>query len=1184
MAEVKLTASQQAAIDNRGGALLVSAAAGSGKTKVLVERLMRMVCDPIHPQNINEFLIITYTNAAAAELRGKISMELSRRLAEQPENRHLQRQLSLVYLAEISTVHAFCANLLRTYAHALDLAPDFRVAEESEAQLLRMRCLDQILDDAYAQLQDNEALRAAVDLFGYGRDDHGLSAAVQTIYQAAQCHPYPARWLEKCRNVLKLSQYHSCLETPWGASLLERFQCFLSEQIAAMEAAVAQMQGIDALEKSYVPCFQENLDLLRRLAGLRDWDQLAEKIPAGFGRIRAVRNFEDKQLLAKWKAIRSRCLDGLRDWKEVFYGNSDEVMADLACSADALCGILELVERFTKTFSQEKRRRRLMDFGDLEHEAIRLLTDSSTGRPTSTAREIAGRYAEILVDEYQDSNEVQEQIFAAISQDGRNRFMVGDVKQSIYRFRLADPSIFLKKYRSYAAASEAAAGEPRKIILSDNFRSRPEILAAVNDVFSTVMSEQVGDLPYGADEALQAGLAYEPLNQPVVELHCMVPSLGDNDVVEKGKTEASFVADRVVRLLAEGTVEGLEGPRKVKPEDIVILLRSVNSAAPDYVAALRARGVPCACDRGESLLDTLEVEVMLSILQVIDNPRQDIPLVSALSSPVFQFTAEDLAEIRAERRSGPFYDAMVQHARQHEKSRQFLEFLQIIREESKWSSLQGLLQLVYADTKIEAIFGAMPDGERRRSNLQAFFAFAVEYAAEGHPTLMQFLSDLEHRKQQGIAVQRSEPQQESAVQIMSIHKSKGLEFPIVILADLSRRFNTEDLRQQIVTHPELYAASNIIDWENGVRFPTIAKKAIALQLRQESLSEELRVLYVGMTRAKCRLIMTYCSKFLCTELESIAAEAARPVAPAFSARAKNPGWWILMTAMCRSEAGELFAAGGYPAEASVSDYPWEIRFHEAVQTAYLPKGAVQPKPDELRLPPEYRILERMAFQYPYLYASRIPSKVTATQMKGRNVDEEALEDGVEVLPRRHKALRRPDFVMENRGLTPAEKGTANHRFLQFASYEACETLAGVKGELQRMVEQEFLTAEQADAVSCEQMVQLFQSDLGRRIQLAQHVVREMKFSILADAAIYDTSASGEQVMLQGVVDCMLVEPEGLVIIDFKTDAVSPGGEWKRAEYYKGQLEIYAKALSRIYGKPVKHRILYFLTTGHAVEL
>lgn len=1185
MAEIKLTQAQQAVVDHSGGALLVSAAAGSGKTKVLVDRLMRMVCDRNQPRDVSDFLMITYTKAAASELRAKISAELSRRLAEEPDNRHLRRQMNLIYAAEISTIHAFCANLLRTYAHILDIPSDFRVAEETECAVLRQRALEQCLEEAYGRIAQDADLLALVDVFGMGRDDRAVLQAVSTLYDAVQCHPYPDDWMDGCCAALDLGQYLSCEQTPWGAYLMARFHAFVSAQRTAMAGAMTQMQGIPELEKAYLPVFEENDRLLAALENADSWDAVVDAIPDSFGRLGAVRKFDDKALLEDVKGVRSRCLEELRKWKESFYGPSAECMADLAVSAAALRGAFSLVRRMSKLFQTEKRRRRMLDFGDLEHFSIRLLIDHTTGRPTAAAHEISERFTEIMVDEYQDSNEIQDLIFAAISKDGKNRFMVGDVKQSIYRFRLADPTIFLEKYRTFHDYRQAGPDDACKILLSENFRSRHEVLEAVNHVFRTVMSDQVGDLAYTDDESLKPGLHFEDTIDPMVELHCLETG-SDEDGGGKTETEAAFVARRIAQMLTDGTTVTEGGNlRPVQAGDIVILLRSVGSAAPAYLDALHSLGIPCISDRGESLLDTEEAEVFQSILQALDNPRDDIALAAALSSPVYAFSAGELAQMRAGCRKGDFYDALQCHGESNQKTAAFLEGFNHLREQARWMPAQDLLRLVYEQTNIEAVYGAMSGGQRRVENLQTIFEFFQSCTADGK-SLMEMNAHIAQLRQRGMALSPA-GETGGAVTIMSIHKSKGLEFPVVFLSDLSRRFNTEDLRENVMTHPRLFAASSVVDTENAVRFPTIGKKAIALCKQSESLSEELRVLYVAMTRARERLIMTYCSKYLQNELCTIAAGCAEPVSADFAARARNPGWWVLMAALCRTEAGELFQYGSYPKASAPRQYPWRIRLHRA-RTTDAPIAAVETEepettqPMQLTLPTQAEILQAVQFCYSHVAATAAPSKVTATQLKGRIQDEEAAQQAKTLLPHHAIHLRRPDFEQARHGLNAMEQGTANHLFLQFASYDQCRTETGVQAELHRMVYEEFLTPQQAEAVRVGQIVHLFQSSLGARIYAANQVIREFKFSVLVDAGDYYPDTSGEQLMLQGVVDCMLEESACLTVIDFKTDMVKPGQTSQRAEVYRPQLEAYGVALERIFRKPVRQRILYFLAAGESV--
>lgn len=1175
MAEEKLTASQSAAVKDRGGALLVSAAAGSGKTKVLVDRLLGYLCQ--EGCNIDDFLVITYTNAAAAELRLKIAQAISRQLAKEPENRHLQRQMNRIYLAEISTVHAFCANLLRSYAHRLDIPADFRIAEESEAKALQAKVLENLLEQGY-ETQDADFL-TMVEAFGYGRNDQQLSDAIMMAYDAMRCRPDMERWCTETISALDLSQYTDVGQTPWGAYILREFHEFLHGQIRQMSSAITQMQYDPAVEKAYGQVFKNNLEQLRQLLACETWDQVYEMRQSSFGRLGAVRNPEDVRLKERVSAVRKRCWEDLKRWQGLFYAPSAALLEDLNAVTPGTQALLRFAQRFEKAYSREKQRRRMLDFSDLEHLSIQLLTDHYTGKPTEIAREIANRYKEILVDEYQDSNQVQEVIFEAISKDGQNRFMVGDVKQSIYRFRLADPTLFLKKYETYPELEKAIPGGPRKILLSENFRSRPEILDACNSVFRLIMRRQVGDLDYGEAESLRPGdRPFPPLPQTAVELHCLTNS-DDTDKQDKRNLEAEFVAQRISRMLQEKTlITDGEGTRPVRPGDITILMRSVSSNASVYLDALHRHGVPVVCNRGGSLLDTTEVQVLVAMLQVIDNPHQDVPLLSVLASPVFAVSPEDLAQIRRENRLDDCYTAM-----QAEPDRygSFFSVLQQLRQEALWVPIHQLIDRVFQLTGMEHVFASMADGVQRRNNLLAFRGTAVSFEATGCRTLPQFLSYLQELELGGGQLPVPQSSGQDAVTILSMHKSKGLEYPIVFLCDLSRQFNMQDLRDAILVDDQLAVGCNRLDRQRFVRYPTLAKKSIERKKKKEAISEELRILYVAMTRPKDMLVMTYYSKHLQRELENLNSQLTMPLSDELCASVNNPGKWILLAALCRTEAGELFQLAGDNDVSQVSEIPWLIRLHDLAQErddgAAMAETAAE-KPVE---PEDGDLLGMFAEPPVRSSTATLPSKVTATQLKGRFMDQEAAEGAVELHQAMAFRFRKPDFL--RRGLTPTEKGTATHLFLQFADYAHCTTATGVEEQLHRLVLHEFLTAEQAEAVDTASVLRLFTSPLGKWLLEAKELHREFKFSLMVDGGKLDAQAAGEKVMLQGVVDCFVVEPDGITIVDFKTDRVF-GNLEERAAYYSPQLEAYSEALSRIYEMPVKRKLLYFFAAGKCVEI
>ncbi len=1193
MGEIKLTPSQQAVIENEGGTLLVSAAAGSGKTKVLVDRLLRKIMDPVRPYHIDDFLIITYTKAAASELRAKISAELSKKAALHPENRHLQKQLRRIYQTKISTIHAFCSDLLRSYGHIRDISPDFRVAEEAETRLLRQRVKEKILDQLYLDKQEDPDLQALLMQLGYGRDDRNLEQILFTIYDRVQSYRNPAQWLDWCYQMLTEIPEQAAEKTLWGASLLEEMKLFLSTQRAQLEKDLALAQEDLVLQKAYVPTLSENLLQLDHLMACDTWDEMVHNRPTSFGRLSSARKCSDPELMERIKADRSRCWEGLKQRYSYFYGSSQEVLQDLRQSSSGLKGAIRLTQLFSDAYQKEKARKKVLDFNDLEHQCLALLLQKGTDLPSALAKEVSAQFAEIMVDEYQDSNEVQDQIFSAISQDGHNLFFVGDMKQSIYRFRMADPRIFLKKYQTFLPASAAKDGQPRKILLSENFRSRKEILSGINQVFQTVMSVQVGDMAYSEAEQLKPGLSWPPISEPAIELHCIAfAGSSEEEGADKVRTEAKFIAKRIASMLREEKLQTLQGERQIQPGDVAILLRSVSNTASVYLSELKAFGIPAVSDKAQSILDTKEAEIFLALLQIVENPHQDIPLITALASPVFAFQADELAKLRMGNRSVDLYTALTQYRAPSQadplafKTTQFIKVLEELRRKSLWFSVGELVEEILHVTMFPEILGAMEGGSEKVETLQTLVQLACGYAVEEGATLLGLVEYLQGLRDAGIHVVAQDAQQSNSVKIMSIHKSKGLEFPVVVLPDLSRKFNETDLTQEVLLHQKLGLGGNFFDAHSRFKFPTIAKKAIALEAQQENRSEELRILYVAMTRAKERLVLSYCSRYLETELKAIVPEVSFPAPVMLTSRAKSPGSWILMAALCRSEANALFALGGQPKALWTFDDPWKICTHtydsiwnDAIQEEV---GVVTSSEISSQIPSPTDLEKCLSFQYPYAQATQIPAKLTATQLKGRVLDGEA-EAGAMPLTKQKVWRNRPAFSRRE-ALSPTQKGTATHLFLQFATYSSCTTPADIEAEKRRLVEKLFLTPEQAEAVQTESILNLFSGELGHRILQAPQIIREWKFSCLVPSELLYPQVTGEEIMLQGVVDCFLIEDDGICVIDFKTDFVTPETVEQRARYYARQVEAYGLALEKMYHLPVKEKILYFFHLDQAICL
>ncbi len=1155
MAE-KLTPQQQQAVENRGGRLLVSAAAGSGKTKVLVDRLLGYLTDPVQPANLDEFLMITYTKAAAAELRGKIASKLSEKMAQMPEDRHLQQQMQRLYLTKISTVHAFCADILREYAYLLDIPADFRVADENECKELRDATLERLLESAYDNAENDADFRAFVDAQALGRDDRLVSEILLKVYDAARCHLDPQKWMDECISNTVAEDADDAGKTIWGKYLMQDLFSYLDLQIEAVKTCVRAAECADGMEKP-AALLADTVYQLQKLRAARSWDDVVKHSCIDYGRLTFSKKSADPELAERIKAVRNACKKGLEKKLKSFADESAQVLSDVLTTAASVRGIVALVRRFDREYDRAKRARRVLDFGDLEHNCLDLLLGKRRYAPTAAAEEIGNRFREIMVDEYQDSNAVQDAIFTALTAKRKNCFMVGDVKQSIYQFRLADPGIFLQKYATYVPAEDARDGEGRKVMLSSNFRSGGDVLKSVNDVFSYCMSENVGGLVYGEEEALREGIPHQPLGEPEVELWTI--PVEDSTYTE----EASFVADRIAQLL-DGTHFVRQGDqlRSIRPEDIAILLRSPGSVGMHYQRALQNLGIRCITGGGEDLLQTEEVAVLRSILQTISNPRQDIPLLATLVSPVFGFTADDLAVIRAGNRRCCVYDALLQSS--SAKVAHFITTLQTLRQEARMRTLAQLLEKIFILTRIDSIYAAMEGGQARKNNLHTFYTLACDFESTARRDLEQFLDHLCAMEEKGLIV-AGEQSAVGAVTLMSIHKSKGLEFPVVFVCGLSREFNRESARAHVLCDQTLGLGLSFVDTKNRVRYPTVAKRAIAVKTVADSLSEELRVLYVALTRARDRLIMTYASQSLGKDLAEIVSRMDMSQPELLTADVVCPGEWVLMTALRRTEAGELFALAGRPDQTSPGDPVWKIGVVSGVNAEV---AAIDEAQDACILPEDTvdKLRRGLEFSYPYQAATTSPSKQTATGRKGRIKDTEAAEDA----PHREK------FRFSRAGKSAGkDAGNAVHILMQHIRFEKCTDENAVMQERIRLVSEGILTQEQGEMINCKHVAAFFASELGQRLRSADTVIREFKFSILDDGIRYDPELSGEKVLLQGVVDCAIIADDGITVIDFKSDYVTQDTIEDRVQHYSPQVQAYAQALERIYEKPVKKAVLHF---------
>ena len=938
------------------------------------------------------------------------------------------------------------------------------------------------------------------------------------------------------------------------------------------------------------PVYKANAaQFLAAAAELRRYEQASQEGWDAMGRVQpvlqragAVKNGENDEAKAAAKAVREKYKKAKEEMTAPYLVTEREHLEDLQAAAPSMLALLRLTERFSQRYQAEKVRRNAMDFSDQEHYAVTLLCGQDD-EPTDLARQVSQRYQEIMVDEYQDTNEVQDCIFRAISRAGRNLFTVGDVKQSIYRFRLADPTIFMGKYRQFADAADAEEGQPRRMVLSRNFRSRGEVLEATNFVFSDIMSQEMGEMDYTDQEKLYFGAAYyTPAAGRETELHVVSVEDTPDQALDRTEAEARFTARRIRQLLDEKfPVQAGEGAmRPVRPEDIVILMRSPRSRMQTFTRALAREGIPCGSGESEDFFSAMEIAVTVSLLEIVDNPRQDVPLIGVLRSPLVGLSPNQLAAIRAVLPEGDYYDALCQD--ESNAAREFLTLLNELRQAAREMPADDLLWYIYDRCHVMAIFGAMEDGAMRQARLTALYDYARQLVQSGKAGLFDFISHLRQLLENGDAPTLGTAQAAEGVQIMSIHRSKGLEFPVVILADLQRSFNRQDLNRPVLVHPELGLGTDRVDRERHIRYATISKEALALRLEREAKAEEMRILYVAMTRAREKLILIDCRKGMEKKLRDLTAMTGIPVPPEAVADADSPGEWVLLSLLHTTQAAALHGmAGVRPEVLTQAPDSWSIRlWHENGEAS----GTAVEDTEEVGVPRDFTEPDRAAldFVYPHAAVTTVPTKITATQLKGRELDQEVAGGAGTV--RRPSEPEKPRFLQEIHGLSAAERGTAIHLVMQYLPMDTAAEEQSVAAQVQALEQRRLLTPAQAEAVDKRAIAAFLRSPLADRIRGAEQVWREYRFALLMPAERYAGGAEGEEMLLQGVADCVFRQDGALTVVDFKTDRVTAEEAPARAEIYRGQLQAYSDALSRIMEMPVERRVLYFFQCGQEISL
>ena len=1163
MADMRWTESQQDAIEARRGTVLVAAAAGSGKTAVLVQRAVERLTDREHPTPADRLLIVTFTKSAAAEMRARLERRLHELLREQPGDPHLRRQSLLLSQAHIGTVDSFCAEMVREHFHLLDLSPDFKIAADKQEEELTRTAVNQTVQEAFA----SGTADALADAFAGERDDRRLLEMVLTLYRFMQSHPFPERWLQE--KVALYAPGESQEISLWERVILEYAQETLAHCDGLLARALEACGEDEKVEKAYRPALEQDRAVLSAWAASaaqEDWDGLSQAVPAFAPARRGVlRGYEGDPLKDRLEAVREEVKRCAKELGKCFSADRAACREEIRQTAPLAQGLQELVLDFSRRYQALKRERNLLDYSDLEHKAVQLFLGED-GKPTPTARQVAARFDEIMIDEFQDINEVQDSLFRAVSQGERNLFLVGDVKQSIYGFRRAMPEIFLRTRRAFQKYDRQRDQYPAYLVLDRNFRSRKEVTDTVNFVFSRLMSRAAGDLDYTGEERLVCGADYAPKAGCETELQF----IGRRGGVSPQEAEGAWIACRIRELVEGGfTVSDKEGERPARWGDFCILLRSANQYAQGYARELQERGVPARAAVTGGFFQAPEVQNVLSLLRVIDNPDQDISLLAVLMSPLYGFSPDDVARLRLEDRKVGVYVSLLQGAEREERCARVVGDIAQYRAVAATMPSDGFLGYLYEKTDMPALVLAMENGEERLLNLHLLERYAREYESSGYHGVAGFVRFLDRLRENDSDLQAAElsPEDNNAVQVMSIHKSKGLEFPVCIVAGCGRNFVT-DQRADVLLHPELGLGVKLRDSRRSARFTTTAREAIALETARSSAAEELRILYVALTRAREKLLLVGSWEDPLRTAGRLAMELTEQgPSPYTVRRGKNAAQWLLLCALCHPDGEQLRReAGAPPGCVFWQDYtPWVVGWSD-----YVPARQEEAPPAEAPQPPDralyQRLQQQVEFTYPHREAAALPAKVAASKLA-------AQRDGS-----REILLSRPAWLGA-KGMTPAQRGTALHAFLQFADYRAF--LQDPAGERDRLVDLALLTPEQGEAVDLSRVERFLRSPLGQRILRSPQVERERRFTAVIPAALAEPefSGPGEEVILQGAVDCTFVEEGVLHLVDFKTDRVENMETlWDR---YGTQLRLYGYAMEEVSGLPVGELILYSTALNRA---
>lgn len=1200
------TKEQQQVIDLRNRNILVSAAAGSGKTAVLVERIKELVLDKKHPVDIDHLLVVTFTNAAAAQMKERVAKALEKALQENPSDVRLQQQAALVQNAQITTIDSFCLYVLRNHFHEIGLEPNFRIGDEGELKLLREDVMTGLFEQCYEE--KHPGFLHLISCYGTSRSDAPVRDMIFKLYSYAQSYPWPKQWLREALSCYEIKTEQELEQAPFIEMTVEYGKQMVKGYLEQAEHYHELCQDVDG-PYMYEEACEQDVERMEELLSCSTYQDFYEELGkckfATLGRAKDYIGSPEKQ--EQVKTERKKLKDGIGKLKsDCFVLTFQEILEQLTLVQPSAEALAEVTERFIDAFTERKQDKNLVDFSDLEHFALEILVEEETGKPTETAKEFQNAYEEIMIDEYQDSNYVQETILRTISREvvGQNNlFMVGDVKQSIYRFRLARPELFMEKFDTY----ETTDAPCQRIDLHKNFRSRDTVLTFTNDIFYRIMKRNLGGVDYTDEAALYCGADYpagekeDAFDSEILLTTTQELEEGTKQQISKQELEAKLIADRIRKMVGkEEVVDEETGEfRKVRYGDIVILLRSLSEWADLFAEVLNANGIPAHTVSRTGYFSALEIRTVLNYLRILDNPRQDIPLAAVLKSPMAGLSDEQLARLRLLAEDKPYHQCVKMFLEAEEeltekestadedmraKLKRFSETYKKLRRQTMDIPMHELLQKVLKETGYARYASALPAGRQRLANLHMLSEKAIAYEKTSYRGLYHFIRYIDELQKYDVDFGEAElvGENEAAVNIMSIHKSKGLEFPVCFVSGMGKSFNKQDSRSKMILHPNLGVGLDIIEEDRRIKVPAFFKKVIARQTELESLGEELRVLYVAFTRAKEKLIITGCIKDeeMLQQIREIYCGSNRK-ALNFKERAEAKTFleWILPAAA---------ASGSWDKVSYVT--PWSMLEDEAAHqiTEHVSLRQRVQQAEEVSDTLYEKIKEQLSYQYPHPDAIHLVTKYSVSELKHRAMRELAAKEEEDVTPKFLEEVSTPyvPAFMEGKAEVNqgALRGTAMHRLMEcydFTKMPDCsdEFAENIKKQLTGLVQMGKVSEDMQKLIRIPSVELFLKSQLAPRMKAAamrDDLFREKPF------VMGNHEMEEEMVLIQGIIDVFWVEEDGIVLLDYKTDRVDSATRLR--DMYKEQMDLYAEALERIFPLPVKEKYLYSFRLNQAIEV